>query len=95
MKNSKRRLFPLTLMLSAEEKEFLELLRDCGGAGDSLESVMHFIISSVVDGMRRPGSWERPMVTSMFGEDWTSELEPDPDAPFRVYPRGFKPTEDA
>ncbi len=84
----------LSIEISDQERAFLELLRNHGGGGPTLESVLLYVVSSVVDGMRRPGSWERPMVASMFGEDWAEELEADPEVPYRVYPRGFDPKRD-
>ena len=79
----------ITIEVSDQTVAFLELLCDHGVAGDSVESVVVAIVASIVDGMRRPGSWERQCVAPMFGEEWADELEPSPDAPWQWYPKGY------
>lgn len=38
-------------------------------------------------GVYRPGSWERPWLVQVFGEDFLAKLEKDPDAPFFQRPK--------
>lgn len=33
------------------------------------DEVIRFIVASVVDGVRRPGSWERGVVEALFGPE--------------------------
>lgn len=46
---------------------------------------------NVWSGIFRPGSWERPWLAQAIGEDrlveLLAELEPTPDAPWRLRPR--------
>jgi len=39
------------------------------GMGYDHEQVVKYLVSSVVDGVRRPGSWERSVVESLFGPE--------------------------
>jgi hypothetical protein len=41
----------------------------------------------VVDGVTRPGAWERCWLEQAFGDDWEQRLEPDPSASWRQRPQ--------
>lgn len=56
-----------------------------GCIGDPKE-VIERAIHSVVDGIGRPGAWERGVVIQMFGDDFESRLSPDPQALWRQRP---------
>ena len=69
---------PITIELSTEQRLQLRVLRSSPAMGGSegnrctLEEILSYIVASVCDGIRRPGSWERGCVASMFGE-WDVE----------------------
>jgi hypothetical protein len=74
----------ITLELDAEEVGYLKLLAGPVGHDASTDvevivaGVVHHLVHSAVDGMRRPGSWERGWVAQAFGDDFTMELVTDP-----------------
>jgi hypothetical protein len=41
----------------------------------------------VVDGVTRPGAWERCWLEQAFGDEWEQRLELDPAASWRQRPR--------
>jgi hypothetical protein len=38
-------------------------------AGGQVPEVLHYLVAAIVDGVRRPGSWERDVVLRLFGDD--------------------------
>lgn len=59
----------LTVSLSAEQALYLRALGSSSAmGGGSLDDIVRYILASVADGVRRPGSWERQCVLSMFGD---------------------------
>ena len=50
-----------------EYQYIVKLHRQCGAPHpfDSVPSIVAYILTSVADGSRRPGSWERSMLQSM------------------------------
>lgn len=52
--------------VEAEFKYMLDLLEIDGNSPfDGVESLVAYILSSIADGSRRPGSWERGMLRQM------------------------------
>ena len=45
------------------------------------------LAARAVDGVSRPGSWERAWLEQAFGYEWEQRLEPHPDEPFHYRPR--------
>jgi hypothetical protein len=49
----------------------------------SIEPAVVRVLSVLADhaqqGVYRPGSWERPWLCQVFGDEWLSEVEPDTD----------------
>lgn len=88
---SLRELAPVRLALDLTEEDvaFLRLLATSDRCGDkgTIEDVVEALVFSAIDGVRRPGAWEREWVTQVFGDDWTDELEVDPEASWRRRPR--------
>lgn len=68
------------LEVTAEQYAALSLLAK---GGDPRSALME-LIWRVMDGVRRPGAWERAWLEKVFWHGWQHELEPDPDAPWRV-----------
>jgi hypothetical protein len=64
----------LTIKLSRRAAGCLAALGKAHGYKSAAETLA-YIASSVVDGVRRPGSWERQMLYSLFGEDSIAEAE--------------------
>ncbi len=56
------------------------------GSGDASAALAE-LASRAVDGVTRPGSWERPWLEQAFGSEWQDELEPDPSASWRQRPK--------
>lgn len=56
------------------------------GMGYSPDQVRSYLVASVVDGVRRPGSWERGVVEALFGPEAVRlaafELRRDEEDPF-------------
>lgn len=68
----------LQLELTSEQRKHLRWLRTSPAIGDgnaTLEQVVAYLVSSICDGLRRPGSWERGVVDQLFG-DWHWEPPP-------------------
>ena len=76
----------VTIELTEEQIELLEVLDNDGAEGALLELAFR-----AVDGVRRPGSWERPWLYQAFGDEWTEHLEQDPQAHWRQRPRRGAP----
>jgi len=58
----------LTIEVNAEQLEHLKVLGHAPPLeGGSPEEVLSYIVRAVSDGVRRPGSWERQCVISLFG----------------------------
>jgi hypothetical protein len=68
----------IKVALSPAQIEALEAL----GGGDA-ERALHELAARCVDGVFRPGSWERSWVLQAFGHDWLEQLERDPATPWR------------
>lgn len=74
----------LTIELHEETVRALEVLSERGDA----EATLHELAARAVDGVSRPGAWERAWLQQAFGYEWIDHLEPDPDAPgWRQRPR--------
>jgi hypothetical protein len=73
----------ITIELPEELVQLLAVLDDDGRA----ERALHELIERAADGIRRPGSWERPWLLQAFGPDWLQRLEADPEAHWRQRPR--------
>ena len=58
----------LTIEVNAEQLEYLKVLGHSPALdGGSPEDVLSYLVRAVCDGVRRPGSWERQCVISLFG----------------------------
>lgn len=73
----------LTIEVSTEELAALGVVDDGGDARSTLIE----LVGRVVDGVTRPGAWERAWLEQAFGDAWQERLEPDPRAPWRQRPR--------
>jgi hypothetical protein len=73
----------LTIEVSAEQLAALRVLDDRGDACATLVE----LVGRVVDGVTRPGAWERAWLEQVFGDAWQERLEPDPTAHWRQRPR--------
>ncbi len=71
-----------------DDIRYLRLLASEGvPAGEEVSSVLKQLISSVVDGMRRPGAWERGVVAQLFNNEFMDKLMPDPKCEWHQIPR--------
>jgi hypothetical protein len=57
------------------------------GRGQSPEEVIYQLIDHAIQGVYRPGSWERPWIEQAFGAIDETQLTRDPDTPFYLKPR--------
>ncbi|HEY3236471.1 MAG TPA: hypothetical protein VGJ84_17260 [Polyangiaceae bacterium] len=57
----------LTVEVEARTEAILKALGSGVGC-QTAEETLDYIIMSIVDGVRRPGSWERQLLPSLFGE---------------------------
>lgn len=73
----------VTIELPEELVELLAVLDDRGRADATLLE----LAARAVDGVSRPGSWERQWLYQAFGDAWEERLEPDPEAHWRQRPR--------
>jgi hypothetical protein len=73
----------LTIEVSELQLAALSVLDEHGDPRNTLED----LTGRVVDGVTRPGAWERCCVEQAFGDDWEQRLEPDPSASWRQRPR--------
>ena len=73
----------VTIDLPEELVQLLAVLDDCGRADAALLE----LAARAIDGVSRPGSWERPWLHQAFGEAWEERLEADPRARWRQRPR--------
>jgi len=68
----------LNLEISEPDAEVLRLLgRHSYIASDDPGDVLQLVIDHVLDGVRRPGSWECGWVKQLFGDDWEAPLFSD------------------
>lgn len=60
----------ITIDLTADQVAYLNVLRSSSAMGDDapLDRVVKYILASVADGVRRPGSWEAQLLPPMFGQ---------------------------
>lgn len=78
----------VTLEVDRSDVRYLRLLADDDvPAGQEVASVLSSLASSIADGMRRPGAWEREVVMQLFGDDFTEKLMTDPRCDFYEIPR--------
>jgi len=77
------------ITLGCAEAHMLETLGGPLSEGGSIRDAVAHLIYSAIDGMRRPGSWERGWLVQAFGSDFEDRLEADPDLPWRN--RGVQP----
>jgi hypothetical protein len=73
----------LTIEVSAEAHAALRVL----DAGGDAQCTLVQLVERVMDGVTRPGAWERAWLEQAFGEAWHEHLVPDPSAPWRQRPR--------
>ena len=76
----------LTIEVSAEQLAALRVLDEASDAHTTLLE----LVGRVVDGVTRPGAWERAWLEQAFGDTWQERLEPDPSAPWRQRPRRLR-----
>ncbi|MCG8555584.1 MAG: hypothetical protein MJD61_09910 [Proteobacteria bacterium] len=73
----------LTLELRDETLRLLAVLDERG----RVDRALYELVERLTDGIRRPGSWERPWLCQAFGHDWLERLESDPEIPWAQRPR--------
>jgi hypothetical protein len=66
-------------------EETVRLLKVVGGG--NAETALRELAARVADGVQRPGSWERDWLHQAFGDEWTRQLEQDPDCHWHERPR--------
>ena len=64
------------------EASRLNLLRVLGEP----EEVLAQLLDHVLQGVERPGAWEREWLCQAFGHDWLERVAPDPDCQWRDRP---------
>lgn len=72
----------LTIQVSRQELAALRVLDDWGDAEGTLKE----LVKCVVDGVMRPGAWERMWLEQVFGDSWQERMESDPSASWRQRP---------
>lgn len=72
----------VTIELPEQTVRLLEVV----GNG-SAEAALLELADRTADGVTRPGCWERAWLLQVFGDEWQSELEQEPDAYWRQRPR--------
>lgn len=73
----------LTVYASAEQAAALRVLDERGDSQLALAE----LLARVVDGVTRPGSWERSWVEQVFGASWQRRMEADPACAWCERPR--------
>jgi hypothetical protein len=73
----------LTIEVSEEQLAVLAVLSPKGDPKYTLQ----YLLGCVLDGVQRPGAWERCWLEQAFGDEWQSRLEVDPDVPWHQRPR--------
>ena len=73
----------LTIEVSAEQLAVLAVLSPKGDPKCTLQ----YLLGCVMDGVQRPGAWERCWLEQAFGDEWQSRLEVDAESPWRQRPR--------
>lgn len=87
----------ITIEVTVEQYRLLEALahKTTGteGPGRALRvrGVLAHLVHSAVDGVRRPGSWERGWLMQAFGDSWVENLVRDPSCEFYDQPKGDRP----
>jgi hypothetical protein len=70
----------VTVTLPVDTAQRLAVLADDDSHGTaSVARVLAVLADHVQQGVYRPGSWERPWLCQVFGDEWLSQLEPDTD----------------
>ena len=73
-----KRRVQLELELEDDDVALLEVLAKSEAVGGlNVVDVVRHLVASAVDGVRRPGAWERSWLEQAFGSDWTELLEQD------------------
>lgn len=70
----------LTVELSPSQLKLLQVL------GDPV-AILAELVDHVVQGVERPGAWERQWLCQALGYDWLERLEQDPDCAWHVRPK--------
>jgi hypothetical protein len=75
----------LTLDLDDRQLAALGVLDDddSSGLSESAATVLYQLVERVLDGVHRPGSWERAWLCQAFGDEWIERMEQDPQAAWR------------
>jgi hypothetical protein len=73
----------ITIELPDELAQLLAVLDERGRP----EAALLELAVRAVDGVCRPGAWERQWLHQAFGDEWEERLEPDPQAHWRQRPR--------
>lgn len=70
----------ITLELDDTVADLLAVLGAADREGQARLDKVTFAIEALIDhaqqGVYRPGAWERDWLTSVFGDAWTTQLEP-------------------
>lgn len=77
----------LRIPMSGAEARLLAVLGSGHPCGITPIGVARSLITTVIEGVRRPHSWQRKAVVLLFGSDWAELLEPDPNHPGCWRPR--------
>jgi predicted transcriptional regulator len=59
----------LTIEVSQHTYDWLQKLADATGYHRSVEGMLAYVAAAIADGFRRPGSWERNVVSELFGSN--------------------------
>jgi hypothetical protein len=68
----------ITITITDEVAARLAILTDPSGVGvpDPAQTIYE-LIDHAQQGVYRPGSWERPWLMQVFGDEWLERLHPD------------------
>jgi hypothetical protein len=69
----------VTATLPVEVAQRLAVLADDSYGTASVVRVLTVLADHAQQGVYRPGSWERPWLCRVFGDEWLSQVEPDTD----------------
>jgi hypothetical protein len=77
----------LRIPLTREQAQALTVLGYIPAGGSSpLHGIVSQLLRTAVEGVQRPGSWERGWLLQAFGNAWEEGLEPDPAATWKQRP---------
>lgn len=74
------------MKVTVDMSEATQRLLEVVGNGRA-ETALLELIERAVQGVTRPGCWERAWLRQVFGDEWMEQMEEDPQAFWRQRPR--------